>query len=138
MIPLEEDLVAIRRIADEWRKGWITGDTEAILSLFAEDPVLMPQNQPAVTGKNAIRFLYESVFREYFIQGGGEIVEIVASGDWGYFWSTYTLTATCKTGGEPIMDRGKSIFIVKRQADRSWRISRLITNSDEAPTENPT
>jgi len=58
-------------------------------------------------------------------------VEIEVSGDLGYFWNSYTLTATPKAGGEQIKAEGKSIFIVRRQNDNSWKIARLIDNSDQ-------
>lgn len=35
-----------------------------------------------------------------------------------------------KAGGEPIEDKGKSAFIVRRQYDGTWKIARLIANGD--------
>jgi hypothetical protein len=40
------------------------------------------------------------------------------------------ITATPKAGGDQIKGEGKSVFIVKRQDDNSWKIARLIDNSD--------
>jgi len=42
----------------------------------------MPQSQPAVFGKEAIHSLYQSVFREYTVTGGGQTLEIEIGGDW--------------------------------------------------------
>ncbi len=95
-----------------------------------EFPVLMPQRQPAVFGKHAIRLLYQSVFKDFIIKGNGRVVEVEVSGSLGYFWSSYSLTAAPKAGGDPIISKGKSLFIVKRQDDNSWKIARLIDNSD--------
>lgn len=90
----------------------------------------MPQGRPAVTGKDAIRSLYHSFFREFTVKGEGEVMEVAVSGDLGYLWSSYTLTATSKSGGDQIKGKGKSVFIVRRQDDNSWKIARLIDNSD--------
>jgi uncharacterized protein (TIGR02246 family) len=125
-----EDMAAIRRLAEEWSAGWDRGDTEALLSLYTDDPVLMPQGQPAVFGKDAIRSLYRSLFEACSIKGDGKFVEAEVSGDLGYFWTRYTLTATPRAGGDPVRGEGKSLFIVRRQADNSWKIARLIDNSD--------
>ncbi len=57
-----EDIAAIKKLAADWSAGWDNSDTEALLSLYADDPVLMPQGQPAVRGKDAIRSLYEPLF----------------------------------------------------------------------------
>lgn len=131
----DKDIQAIRQLAADWRSGWLAGDTDLLLSLYADDPVLMPQDYPAVTSKVAIRALYESVFKEYTIRSEGALMEAEASGDWGYFWSSYQLTATPKAGGEPISSAGKSLFIVKRQPCGAWKIARLMDNSDGPPAD---
>jgi uncharacterized protein (TIGR02246 family) len=125
----KEDVEAIKQLAAHWRSGWLAGDVDALLSLYADEPVLMPQGQPAVHGKDAIRPLYQAILQEVTIQSEGALMEVEASGDWGYFWSTYKLTATHKTGGEAVESEGKSLFIVRRQRDGAWKIARLIDNS---------
>jgi uncharacterized protein (TIGR02246 family) len=125
-----EDVVAIKKLAEDWSAGWNSSDTEALLSLYTDDPILMPQGQPAVIGRNAIRSLYQSFFNGFTVNGEGKVVEVEVSGDLGYFWSSYTLTATPKAGGNQIKDEGKSVFIVRRNEDNSWKIARLIDNSD--------
>ncbi len=130
MTRYSEDVFAIKKLAKDWSTSWDKSDIDALLSMYTDDPVLMPQSQPAVIGKDAIRSLYQSVFEEFKIKGKGKVVEVEVSGDLGYFWSSYILTATPRAGGDPIKEEGKSIFIVRRQDDNSWKISRLIDNSD--------
>jgi uncharacterized protein (TIGR02246 family) len=125
-----EDIRAIKQLAADWRSGWLAGDADALLSLYGEEPVLMPQGQPAITGKDPIRALYRSVLKDFAITSESTLREIEVSGDWAYFWSTYTLTATPKAGGEPITSSGKSLFIVRRAPGGAWKIARLMDNSD--------
>jgi uncharacterized protein (TIGR02246 family) len=131
-----DDIAAIKRLAEDWHAGWLVGDADVLLALYADDPALMPQNQPPVIGKDAIRPLYEAVFEEFEVVGAGEMLEVEACGEWGYLWSTYTLTVTPKAGGDPLEDSGNSIFIVRRQPDGSWKIARLIANSDQSAPSN--
>lgn len=128
-----EDVEAIKRLAQNWRCGWLTGDTELLLSLYADDPVVMPQGQAEVVGKDAIRPLYEAVLKEYDFTSESTLQDVEASGDLGYFRVTYKLTAIPKAGGESFAEEGKSLFIVKRQAGGAWKITRLIDNSSRAP-----
>jgi uncharacterized protein (TIGR02246 family) len=130
-----EDILAIRQLVADWRAGWLAGDADLLVSLYGDEPVVLPQDQPAVFGKDAIRTLYRSLLKEYDIKSEGKLVEVEASGDWGYFWSTYTLTATPKAGGQPIRSTGKSVFIVRRGPGGAWKIARLIDNSDGATTD---
>ena len=126
-----DDVRAIRRLAAAWRRGWLEGDADALVALYADRPVLMPQGRSMMVGKAAIRAAYRAVFREVVIRSRSVLREVRASGDWGYFWSTYTLTARPKAGGPAIRARGKSLFVVHRKADGAWRIARLIDNSDD-------
>ena len=125
-----EDLDAIRQVSAAWRAAWEAGDLEGLMALYADDPILMPQNHPLVAGKEAIRALYEAVLEAYQVRGDGGLQEVTVSGDWGYYRVAYTLSATPKAGGETIHDTGKSLFIVTRPPGGAWRIARLIDNSD--------
>ena len=130
MTKQSEDLAAIKKLAKDWDTGWDHGNPEALLSLYTDDPILMPQGQPAVIGKSAIRSIYHTFFKGFTVKGKGKVEEVEVSGDLGYFWSSYTLTAMPKAGGDKIKSKGKSLFLVKRQDDNSWKIARLIDNSD--------
>jgi len=123
------DIRAIKQLAADWRSGWLAGDADALVALYTDDPVLMPQGQPPIVGRAAIRSLYQAVLKEVVIKARGRLREVEASGDWGYFWSTYTLTATPRAGGAPIKSAGKSVFIVKRASGGAWKIARLMDNS---------
>jgi uncharacterized protein (TIGR02246 family) len=130
-----DDIDAIKQLAADWRAGWLAGDADALLALYSSEPVLMPQDQPAVVGREAIRSLYQSVLKDYVFESEDKLMEVEASGDWGFIWSTYTITATPKAGGEPIKSAGKSIFIVKREPVGVWKIARLMDNGDGTPTD---
>ena len=125
------DVAAVIELARRWREGWRAGDADALADLYAARPVLLAQGRPAVRGKAAIRSLYRATLSELRIRSRGVLREIQVAGDWGYFWSTYTLSAVPKAGGDPIHASGKSVFIVRRQRDGIWKIARLIDNSDQ-------
>ena len=85
MTKQSEDIAAIKPLAEDWRSRWWAGDADALLSLYADDPVLMPWGQPTVFGKDAIRSLYQSVFKEYAIKSQARLMDVEASGNLGYF-----------------------------------------------------
>ena len=130
-----EDIAAIKQLAEDWRSGWLAGDVEFVLSLYAENPVLMPQGQLAIFGKENIRPLYEAVMKEVEFESQYKVMDVEVSGDLGYFWCSYTLTATPKASGQTFEVTGKYLCIVKRQEDGTWKITKLIDNSDQTPTD---
>ena len=103
----------------------------------------MSSEEPII-GKEAIRELYQYVFENYAFASDEnytrrtdvEQMEVEVDGDLGYIWSKYTNTETPKAGGETIEDHGHSVIIVRRQHDGSWKIARLIANSDQPPHDS--
>lgn len=124
------DIRAIERLAAAWRSGWLAGDADALVALYADSSILLPQGQPPVTSRDTIRSLYQTVFKDFDIQSETTLHEVDSCGDLGYFWSSYCLTATPKGGGDPTTAAGKSVFIVKRQDDGTWKIALVMDNSD--------
>ena len=131
-----EDEEAIRRlVGPEWAAAWAAGDAGAVADSYAEDAVLLPQNQPPIVGKTAIRSGYETFLQEFRIEGNSEVLELEVGGDWAFMRGTYTTRVTPKKGGPPIEeDRGNWLWIVKRQPDGSWKIFRAIGASGPAPS----
>lgn len=131
MTKKSDDIKAIREIVQAWHDGWQASDIESILSLFTDDPILLPPGQSPVFGREAIRSLYQTFFDAYTVKGECHVEEIEVSGDLGYVWVNYALTASPKGEGEPIHDNSKSLFLVRRQKDRNWKIARLMVNSND-------
>lgn len=118
-------------VGPRWAAAWAAGDAVAIAEFYAEDAVLLPQNQPPIVGKKAIRSGYETVLEQFDVRGGSEVVDLEVGGDWAFMRGTYTTTVTPKEGGPPIeKDHGNWLWIVKRQADGSWKIFRAIGASE--------
>jgi len=73
------DIAAIKQLAAQWRAGWLAGDADALVSLYTDRPVLMPQGRPAVFGKAAIRSLYRAVLGRVRIESKGALREVQAA-----------------------------------------------------------
>jgi ketosteroid isomerase-like protein len=114
---VEENDLKLSR-AQDWK-----GDS----ALFTEDAIQMPPNQAAVQGRPAIQGWMEAFppISNYQEQS----LEVEGQGDLAYDRGTYSMTVT-PPGATPIEDRGKYLFILRKQADGSWKISRVMFNSD--------
>ena len=125
-----EATAAIRRLAEAWHAGWEAGNAEALLDLYAADPVLIPENQPAIRGRLAILNIYRSVFKDFVIAGSGEIQDVLVDGALGCLWSAYQLTATPRNSqAAAVHGAGNSLFILRRHSDGAWKITHLMSNS---------
>jgi uncharacterized protein (TIGR02246 family) len=102
-------------------------DVPAVMSLFAPDPVVLPQNAPAVTGRANVEALwkpYFQVLRDMKLKTVG----IDASGDLACTWGEYI--AIVESPGMPAaVDSGKFLDIWKRQPDGKWLIAVTTSNT---------
>lgn len=127
------EIKAIKQLVKDWNAGLRANDVDALLDLYADDPILMPHNQDVIIGKGDIRFYYQSLFDVFSVTGECKFIEAEITDDLAYLWDSYTLKATSIIGGEVIEDKGESVFILKRQEDKAWKITRLIDNCDWEP-----
>jgi ketosteroid isomerase-like protein len=123
----EADRTAIRQVGETDMKMMNAKDWMGDLALYTEDAIELPPNQAAVQGKAAIQSWMEGFppFSNFQVQS----LEIGGQGDLAYDRGTYSMTMT-PPGAAPIEDRGKYLTICRKQADGSWKIARLIYNSD--------
>ena len=113
----------------------IAGDIEAWMSSFAEDVTLFPPKAPPLTGKLAIRKFNTPIFEQFHLHESSDEREVVVAGGWAYIRSHWTWIQTPKDGGEEVKDTGNSIWILRRQLNGSWKITRALWNSDKPTAE---
>ncbi|MDA2931509.1 SgcJ/EcaC family oxidoreductase, partial [Acidobacteria bacterium AH-259-O06] len=138
--PLEEatsteaDVEAVNSLHDEYVTVHNDNDAERLAALYTQDAVLMPPNEPARAGNQAV----QSWFQDAFDQSTAELSlasdEVQVTADSAFDRGTYTIKLTPKSGGEAIEDNGKWILILRKQPDGSWKIARAIWNSDKPPS----
>lgn len=124
------DLAAIERLHDAYVAAHNDADADRMMALFTNDAVLMPTDEPAVTGRAAIGDHYQ----EFFDQTPSKIalrpVETRVAGDWAF--ERIEMTVTLPGGGGRVMQTEmKYLWILERQPDGSWLIARAIYNLDE-------
>ena len=62
-----------------------------------------------------------------------EVLELEIAGGWALARGTSAVTLVPRRGWQPTEDRGKSMRIVKRQPDGTWKVYLDIWNSDQPP-----
>ena len=86
------DLAAIGRIHQEYVAAHNASDADRLMALWTDDAVLMPMDEPAIVGRQAIKEHYE----EFFDQNPSEItlepVETRVAGDWAFERIQVTVT----------------------------------------------
>jgi uncharacterized protein (TIGR02246 family) len=135
---MEADITAIKEMLNRYALITNAGDWDQWISLWADDGVQMPPDDPARIGKEQIRAgmkpLFDQLNLDIVIHS---IEDAKIYGDLGFTRCIYTLKATPKAGGETIdvMPEGKALTLYARQPDGSWKIVYDCFNSSTAPTQ---
>jgi uncharacterized protein (TIGR02246 family) len=114
-----------------------TGDAETILSQYAPDAEVLAPGNPRAVGHDEIRALVEKLGAE--LQSGGITLELndddkaAASGDLGHHTGSFVV----KDASGAVVDRGKYLAVMQRQADGKWLMIRDTWNSDSPPPAPP-
>ncbi|MDH3254216.1 MAG: DUF4440 domain-containing protein [Acidobacteriota bacterium] len=136
----EVDIAAMEAIAaagERLRDAYLARDVDRWLAGFTEDVVVMPPGARMIVGLDALREASQLQFgwlEKYGIEIDGEPLETVVVGDWAYTRDGYEVRYQPLDGGDPTLDRGRSLAIWKRQPDGSWLLSRYMFNR---PTDGP-
>jgi len=128
------DLAAIAKLHDEYVAAHNAADADRMMALFTDDAVLMPTDEPSITGRKEIGEHYQ----EFFDQTPSEIaldpVETRVAGDWAFERIEVTVTVP-GAKGKVMLAKVKYLWILQKQPDGTWKIARAIYNLDENFTE---
>ena len=131
MVDVEADIAAIKGMLDEFDVLLNAGEPEKLVStIYTEDAVRMPFDQPMLRGKAAILAWFKKNAEMYTYQLDNVAEDVHVDGDLGFMRGTNTGSYTPKAGGDPIPAIGKWMAVYKRQADGTWKVIADIFNSD--------
>lgn len=128
-IPGRAGIDAFNRALDDATRRM---DNAGILALWADDGIsLLPATQPIV-GKKAIAKFLDQVMSS--IPGArmqsfeSECFDIAISGDWASEWCSEHQVVELGGGKPPFDGRGKMLFVLRRESDGRWRMTREMWN----------
>jgi uncharacterized protein (TIGR02246 family) len=107
-----------------------TGDTATMMSIYADDAVLMLADMPAARGREAIARVNAGLFSAYTVSNASfTTTDVIVTGDYAIETGAYRMTLKPRTG-PAIPDTGKYISVWRRDANGNWKMIRDMSNSD--------
>ena len=138
---MRDDAREIADLREALRAAENAGDTEGMLALLADDVVVMVPSAPVLEGWNAcagfVRSALAGLLARYERRVAYASAEIAVLGDVAYDRGTFSVEIVRKDGGDPDRFAGKYFWLLRRDADRGWRIARLIHSLNEAEERGP-
>jgi len=126
------DEAAVRAASAEWAKVAAAKDLENTLSYYAEDASMFPPNLPVVTGPEARRKMWSTLFSpaELVFPNAATKVEVAKSGDLAYEIGTFEESFK-DAKGTPVKLVGKYVVVWKKQPGGQWKAIVDIFNTDQ-------
>lgn len=108
-------------------------DIETILALYGTEPIFMPQNAPALIGRDAVRAGYEHVFATLKLNFRFEIHEVQEAGSWAWARTSSAGRTRILAGDVEVQEGNNELFVLRRE-DVGWKIHRYLfaTNQPRA------
>lgn len=128
-----DDEGAIKSVFKQVDDAINAGDLAGYLASYVDDCVVLPPNTEVIMGKEGYRAFAQPIIDQFDIDETIRVEEAEVVGDWAFARTSYVWRLTPKAGGAAVEEVGKMITILGRQADGSWRISRIMWNSDSSP-----
>jgi ketosteroid isomerase-like protein len=108
------------------------GDAARWSSLYSEDAVMMPPNNPLVEGRAAIES-WLSMLPVKITDAEGTALEERGAGNFAYVRGTYSMNLLIPGLPGPVSQQGKFLQIYGRQPSGSWLLARDIWNANAPP-----
>ena len=119
---MTDDETAIRELVANWMAASKRGDTDAVLSLIADDVIFMvPGREPF--GKEEFAAASRGM-ADMRIEGSSDIVELKVLGDWAYLRNRLTVTVIPGSGEALLKRTGYTLSIFRREPDGRWLLIR--------------
>ncbi|TFZ47806.1 nuclear transport factor 2 family protein [Stenotrophomonas maltophilia] len=100
-------------------------DTDTILSLYSAEPVFMPQNAPALVGRDAVRAGYEQVFATIKLNVTFDIHEVVQVGEWAWVRTSSAGRTRILAADVEVAEGNNELFVFHLEASE-WKIHRYL------------
>lgn len=128
------DEKAVRDADEAWSKAAGAKDLDKTVSFYADDAIVLPPNEAAVTTKDGIRNLWKGFLESLQnISWKTTRVETSKSGDMACLIGTYEMTM--KDGSK---DKGKYCEVWEKKAGGKWKVATDMFSSDlPAPGSSP-
>jgi uncharacterized protein (TIGR02246 family) len=111
-----------------------TNAPDSLLALMAEDVVLMPPNEPALRGKQAVRAWYDQFLTQ--LRTSSLTItdrEVLVGDEWATEVAGFEWTLVPVAGGPAAIDRGNYVQVWHREPDGRWLFARELWNSTSPP-----
>jgi uncharacterized protein (TIGR02246 family) len=127
------DKEAITALLACYAEALNASDTDAVMKLYTEDGVFMPQNFPSSVGADAVRQAYDAVFHAIQLTVKFHIKEVEpVSSEWAFARTNSAGTVSIHATGQSSTEANQELFVL-HNVDGDWKIARYCFSTTNPP-----
>jgi uncharacterized protein (TIGR02246 family) len=130
---MNADETAIAATLGKYQDALNQSNTDAVMKLYAEDGVFMPQNSPSSVGAQAVRKAYDAVFDAIKLTVKFDIVEVrQLAPEWAFARTNSAGRVKVNATGETSAEGNQELFVFQKIGD-TWKIARYCFSTTNPP-----
>ena len=122
----DSDISMITALREAWLAAVKVGDAETLAGMLTDDVVVVHGNGRCVCGKEAVRADLLEGFRRFAIDQRISSTEVVVRKKWAFEISEVESELTPIRGGQQRCAHARTVVVLSRQPDASWRVCRVL------------
>jgi ketosteroid isomerase-like protein len=123
------DIAAVTAVRSGFATALNNGDAVAIGNAYTATAVSMHNHDKTVTGRDAIIESQKAMFSQFSVKAEITGEDTKTFGDVGYDRGRYKMALTPKAGGDPVIDEGRYIVLLEKDASGAWKLTADMDNS---------
>lgn len=128
--PESDDQIKISAAVYQYEKALNENHIDGISELFTPEGTLILQGAPTVTGIEAVKEFYSSLFKALDFELKFNIEEVVEMSDeWAFVRTTTTGAVKVHSNDSVNSANGHELFILQKQTDGEWKVARYSGSS---------
>jgi uncharacterized protein (TIGR02246 family) len=124
-----EEKKAIETVIKTYETAVNTNNIDTIMGLYGSEPVFMPQNSPALVGRDTVRAGYEQVFKTIKLNIRFEIHDIEIAGDWAWVRTSSAGRTQILANGNEVHEGNNELFVFHKEIG-DWKIHRYLFSTN--------
>ena len=123
----DPDISSITALREAWLDAVKVGDAETLAGMLTDDVVVVHGNGRCVCGKDAVRADFLEGFRRFTIDQRVSSTDVVVCGKWAFeIRSEVESELTPIQAGQQLRVHSRTVVVLSRQQDASWRVCRVL------------
>lgn len=120
----------IEKTIKEYEVSLNAGNTDAIMKLYAKNPIFMLQHAPAQIGREAVKNAYNNVFKNINLDIKFSIYEVEVHGDTAWVRTSSAGIVTVLANNKSSEEGNNELFIFKKENNK-WKIHRYLFSTSK-------